>query len=183
MPTNRSSRPAPGRDRRIRLRPARFRVRACARPRCATPTASGRIANIVRIHAALARSAAAVSASPWRKGSGSSSASICQLTGPPGQRVGLVVAGHQHGGVGRRAEVEGEVAVGVDVEVVVAHDRHDPVRPRPRRRFVVGGHREVHAVALVAADAIAALRVDRAHVVVGVGVVPAPAAVAAGTAS
>ena len=94
-----------------------------------------------------------------------------------GERVGLVVAGHQHRGVGLRAELEGEVAVGVDDQVVVAQNRDDAVRPCAGRRFVVGGHREVHAVTAIARDAVAPGGVDRAHVVDGVGVVPAPAAV------
>ena len=96
---------------------------------------------------------------------------------PPCPRVGLIVPGHQHGGVGSRPEFEREVSVGADVEIVVTDDRDDPVRPRAGRRLVVGGHREVDAVALVAADPVSPLRVDGAHEVVGVGVVATPAAV------
>jgi hypothetical protein len=48
-----------------------------------TPTDSGRIANMVRSQAADDRSAVAVSSSPWRTGSGSSSASIRQVTWRP----------------------------------------------------------------------------------------------------
>ena len=95
-----------------------------------------------------------------------------------GQWVGLVVTGHQHGGVGRRGEFEAEVAVGVDIEIAVTDYRNDPVRPRAGRRLVVGGHREVHAVTPIAADAVAPLRIDRAHEVISVGIVAAPSTVA-----
>jgi hypothetical protein len=94
--------------------------------------------------------------------------------GATGRRVGLVVAGHQHRGVGYRPEFERELSRRADVEIVVANDRQDPVRPRARRGFVVGGHREVDAVTAVTADAVAPFGVDRADGVVGVGVVAAP---------
>jgi hypothetical protein len=66
-----------------------------------------------------------------------------------GERIGLIVTGHQHRGVMRRPQLEREVACFVDVEIVVTHDRHDPIGPGAGRRFVVRGHREVHAVALL----------------------------------
>ena len=96
----------------------------------------------------------------------------------PGQGIGLVVASHQHCRVRRRAEFEREVTRGVDVQVVVTHDCHDAVRPRPRRWFVVGRQREVDAVATVAADPITARGIDRTDVVVGIGVVASPSPVA-----
>ena len=49
-----------------------------------------------------------------------------------GDGIGLVVAGHQHRRVGCRSQLKREVADGIDLEVVVAHDGHDAVRPRAR---------------------------------------------------